>query len=151
MATAREFFCCGFFLPRPTLKNSLIAFQPLTVPSTRIVCEYTPQYPNPLSVAAGESVRVGREDDEFPGWKWCRASSGLEGWVPVELLSDASATETAVLCDYSSRELAVQPGEEVTVEDSRHEWLLVRNKQGERGWISASHADFVEEKRPTRS
>jgi uncharacterized protein YgiM (DUF1202 family) len=100
---------------------------------------------------AGEHMSIGREDDEFPGWKWCRASSGLEGWVPVELLSDASATETAVLCDYSSRELAVKPGEEVTVEDSRHEWLLVRNKQGERGWIPASHADFVEEKRPTRS
>ena len=121
------------------------------MPSARIIREYTPQYPNPLSVAAGESVSVGREDDEFSGWKWCRASSGLEGWVPVELLSDASATETAVLCDYSSRELAVQPGEEVTVEDSRHEWLLARNKQGERGWIPASHSDFVEEKRQTRS
>ena len=121
--------------------NSLIAFRLQTVPSTRVIREYTPQYPNPLSVLAGESVSVGREDDEFPGWKWCRAASGLEGWVPVELLSDASATETAVLCDYSSRELAVQPGEEVTVEDSRHEWLLVRNTRGERGWIPASHAE----------
>jgi uncharacterized protein YgiM (DUF1202 family) len=147
IVTTREFFCCGFFLPRPTLKTALIAFQPLTVPSTRIIREYTPQYSKPLSVAAGERVSVGREDDEFPGWKWCRASSGLEGWVPVELLSDASATETAALCDYSSRELAVQPGEEVTIEDSRHEWLLVRNKQGERGWIPASHADFLEGKR----
>ncbi len=119
-------------------------FNLVTVPSTRIIREYTPQYPNPLSVLAGESVSVGREDDEFPGWKWCRASSGLEGWVPVEFLSDASATETTVLCDYSSRELAVQPGEEVTVEDSRYEWLLVRNNRGERGWIPASHSDFLE-------
>lgn len=89
-------------------------------------------------------MSVGPEDDEFPGWKWCRASNGREGWVPVELLSDAGATETAILCDYSSRELAVQPGEEVTVEDSRHKWLLVRNKHGERGWIPGAYADFAE-------
>jgi uncharacterized protein YgiM (DUF1202 family) len=111
----------------------------------RIIREYRIQYADPLCVAAGDSVSIGREDDEFPGWKWCRASNGRQGWIPVELLSDASATETAVLCDYSSRELAAQPGEEVTVEDSRHEWLLVRNKHGERGWIPASHADFMEE------
>jgi len=117
----------------------------------RIIREYTPQYPHPLYVVSGESVSVGREDNEFPGWKWCRAASGGEGWVPVELLSDAAATETAVLCDYSSRELAVQTGEEVTIEDARHEWLLVRNKQGERGWIPACHADFVDGRRLKRS
>lgn len=132
---------------RQPLQQWLGCVSPLTVRSTHIIREYTPQYPNPLSVAAGEHVSVGREDDEFAGWKWCRASSGLEGWIPVELLSDASAMETAVLCDYSSRELAVQPGEEVTVEDSRHQWLLVQNRHGERGWIPASHADFVEGRR----
>jgi uncharacterized protein YgiM (DUF1202 family) len=117
----------------------------------RIIREYRIQYPDPLCVAAGDKVSIGREDDEFPGWKWCRASNGRQGWIPVELLSEASATETAVLCDYSSRELAVQSGEEVTIEDSRHEWLLVRNKQGERGWIPGSHADFMGGKRSKRS
>jgi uncharacterized protein YgiM (DUF1202 family) len=107
----------------------------------RIIREYTPQYPDSLYVVSGESVSVGREDHEFPGWKWCRASSGREGWVPVELLLDATAAETAVICDYSSRELAVQTGEEVTVEEARHEWLLVRNNRGERGWIPASHSE----------
>ena len=108
---------------------------------TRIIREYTPQHPDPLYVVSGESVSVGREYHEFPGRKWCRAASGREGWVPVELLSDAAAAETAVISDYSSRELAVKPGEEVTVEDARHEWLLVRNSQGKRGWIPASHTD----------
>src|ERR1700752_138175 len=93
----------------------------------RIIREHTPQYPHPLYVVSGESVSVGREDNEFPGWKWCRAASGGAGWVPVALLADAAATETAVLGDSSSRDHAVQPGEEVTIEDARHEWLLVRN------------------------
>ena len=112
------------------------------MPSARIIREYRIQYRDPLCVVAGENVTVGREDDEFPGWKWCTASSGCEGWVPVELLADAAAKETAVLRDYSSRELAVQLGEEVTVEDARHEWLLVRNIRGELGWIPASHAEL---------
>lgn len=111
--------------------------------SARIIREYRIQYTDPLCVVAGEKVAVGREDNEFPGWKWCRASSGHEGWVPVELLSDATATETTVLRDYSSRELAVQPGEQVTIEDGRHEWLLVRNTRGERGWIPASHVEAL--------
>ena len=121
----------------------MIAFCLLTVTSARIIREYRIQYTDPLCVVAGEKVAVGREDHEFPGWKWCKASSGREGWVPVELLSDATAAGTTVLRDYSSRELAVQSGEQVTVEDGRHEWLLVRNARGERGWIPTSHVEAL--------
>jgi SH3-like domain-containing protein len=63
-----------------------------------------------------------------------KARDGCEGWVPIELLSN-EGTEAIVLHDYSARELAVQPGEEVVVEDARHNWLLVRNAHGKRGWI----------------
>ena len=106
----------------------------------RIIREHKPQYPDPIEVDAGEPVRVGNEDTEFPGWTWCRSSDGREGWVPAELLS-SEGPDALVLENYSARELAVQPGEEVTVEASRHAWLLVRNARGERGWIPASHAE----------
>jgi uncharacterized protein YgiM (DUF1202 family) len=107
----------------------------------RIKLEYTVQYVNPIRVAAGDTVIVGREDNEFPGWKWCKASDGREGWIPVEFLSE-EGKETTVLHDYSARELAVTPGEEVIIEDARHDWLLVRNEKGERGWIPASRAEL---------
>jgi len=42
-----------------------------------------------------------------------------------------------ILQDYSARELQVQAGEDVVVEDARHGWVLVRNVKGERGWIPA--------------
>ncbi len=67
----------------------------------RIKIEHRIEYPDPLRVAAGERVNVGHEDAEFPGWKWCKASDGREGWVPVELLSNEGA-ETTVLQDYSA-------------------------------------------------
>ena len=60
---------------------------------------------DPIEIAPGEKVSVGHEDDEFPGWKWCKARDGCEGWVPVELLSN-EGTEAIVLYDYSARELA---------------------------------------------
>lgn len=106
----------------------------------RIKQDYRPQYPDPLRGTAGDRVSVGREDADFPGWKWCTAKDGRQGWVPVDLLSN-DRTEAKLLEDYSARELAVRAGEVVTVEDDRHAWLLVRNGKGERGWIPGSHAD----------
>lgn len=106
----------------------------------RITRDYQPQYSDPLEVASGEKVRVGREDEEFPGWRWCTAPDGREGWIPVELLTSQDA-EASVLEEYSARELEVRSGEEVVVVDSRHEWLLVRNDRNRRGWIPASHAE----------
>ena len=75
----------------------------------RVRLEYKVQYQNPLHVKAGESVEVGRADDDDLGWLWCRAADGREGWMPVELLSRQECL-AIVLRDYSARELAVHPG-----------------------------------------
>ncbi|HMK30084.1 MAG TPA: SH3 domain-containing protein [Terriglobales bacterium] len=110
----------------------------------RIITEYQPQYSDPIEVVAGETMLVGDEDKEFPGWRWCRARDGRAGWLPVELILAAEA-EFRVLEDYSARELSVKPGEEVTVQEARHGWLLVRNAQGERGWIPSSAAQLLQD------
>ena len=94
------------------------------------------QYANPLIVRAGENLTVGRADDAFPSWRWCKAADGRQGWVPVEFLSGQGPQATMVT-DYSAVELPVIAGEEVTVEDTRHGWLLVRKADGSCGWIPA--------------
>ena len=104
----------------------------------RIRLEYKVEYQNPIQVEAGETVEVGRAADDYPGWLWCRAADGREGWTPLELLSGERPL-AIVLRDYSARELAVQPGDEVEIEEVRHGWALVRNAQGDRGWIPKSH------------
>jgi SH3-like domain-containing protein len=108
--------------------------------SARVRLEYKVQYQNPIQVMAGESVQVGRADEDDPGWLWCRAADGREGWMPVELLS-RQASRAIVLRDYSARELAVEPGDEVELEEVRHGWALVRNTRGELGWIPKSHIE----------
>ena len=91
-----------------------------------IQSEYRVRYPDPINVAAGVRVSVGREDDGFLGWQWCRATDGREGWVPSELLS-CEGSEAIVVQDYSARELSARPGDELVVEQERHGWLFVRN------------------------
>jgi SH3-like domain-containing protein len=104
----------------------------------RVQRKYEAQYRDPIQVKAGESVEVGRADNDDPGWLWCRAVDCREGWVPVELLSGQGA-RAVMREDYSAKELAVFPGDDVEVEKACHGWLLVRNAQGERGWIPLSH------------
>jgi SH3-like domain-containing protein len=102
--------------------------------------KYEAQYRDPIQVKAGESVEVevDREDAAYPGWLWCRARDGRQGWMPVELLS-RQRPFAIVLEDYSAKELTVQPGDELEIEKVRHGWALVRNAQGELGWIPQSH------------
>jgi hypothetical protein len=84
-------------------------------PKARVQRKYEAQYRDPIQVKAGESVEVGRADDDDPGWRWCRAVDCREGWVPVELLSRQEAR--AVMREgYSATELTVFPGDEVEVE-----------------------------------
>jgi SH3-like domain-containing protein len=102
---------------------------------------YKVRYPNPIHVKAGESVQIVRADEESRGWHWCRAADGREGWVPLESLS-SQESPAVVLRDYSAKELAVQPGDEVEVQEVRQGWVLVKDAQGELGWIPQSHVNM---------
>jgi SH3-like domain-containing protein len=99
---------------------------------------YEIEYRNPIQVTAGEIVEVGRPDEDQPGWLWCRATDGREGWMPVEYLSGVRPRAT-VLRDYSAKELSVEAGDRVEVAEVYHGWALVRNAQGSLGRIPESH------------
>lgn len=117
---------------------------PAPNPKVRVNREYPVEYPNPIKVSSGEWISLGREDLEFPGWRWSKAQDGREGWVLVELLLQ-KGSHAIVLQDYSAQELAVRPGGMVRVDEVRHRWLLVRNQRGERGWIPESHTESLAE------
>ena len=50
-------------------------------PWLRVLSAWQPQYPDPIAVEVGDSVRfIDRVDDgEFPGWKWAEAGDGRAG------------------------------------------------------------------------
>jgi hypothetical protein len=100
----------------------------------RIVQDYTAQYAAPIRVSAGEFVKVGRQDEEYPGWWWCVGANGKEGWVPGAIL-ELHGNDGVVLRDYDSTELDVRTGEEVLLHEQINGWSKVTNARGDSGWV----------------
>jgi len=112
--------------------------------------DYAAQYPDPIDVPAGASVRVERPDEENPSWWWCVADDGRAGWVPGTILDPAPTpgASARVQRSYSARELSVTQGEPLVVLEEFADWLLVRNTAGTRGWVPASHIERRDAKSP---
>jgi SH3-like domain-containing protein len=99
---------------------------------------YTSQYLDPISFDAGVTVRVERADTEFPGWFWCRAPSGKEGWVHHSFLAARAGTTTSVQA-YSAKELTAAAGQQGTLIHLLDGWAYIRLDRGDEGWIPESH------------
>jgi SH3-like domain-containing protein len=99
---------------------------------------YTSQYRDPISFDAGAPVQVERADAEYPGWFWCRAPSGKEGWVHHSFLAKCSGTTTSVQA-YSARELTATAGKQGRLIHLLDGWAYVRLDTGDEGWIPQSH------------
>jgi len=99
-----------------------------------VVRPHAATYPDSIRMSAGEVVALGRRDDEWPGWVWCAARDGREGWVPEEFLGPVAEDRAAALRDYDARELTVRPGERVAVLDRAAGWTLCR-RGDDVGWV----------------
>ena len=104
----------------------------------RVARDYTPQYPDPITVRAGDRVQVGRDDPEWPGWRWCTGPDGRAGWVPEQLIQ-SDGVAAIMLRDYTARELRVQAGMEVGVGESMNGWVWATDAEGHPGWIPESY------------
>jgi SH3-like domain-containing protein len=103
-----------------------------------VIKAYTAQYLDPISFGVGEAVQVERGDSEFPGWFWCRAPSGKEGWVHHSFLAGSAGTTTSIR-PYSARELTVNSGDQGTLLQLLDGWAYIRLDAGGEGWIPESH------------
>ena len=103
-----------------------------------VIKAYTAQYADPICFNAGQTVQVERGDPEYPGWFWCRAASGKEGWVHRSFLAACAGTTTSVRA-YSARELTVAEGEQSELLELLDGWVCLRLDTGEEGWIPESY------------
>jgi hypothetical protein len=106
----------------------------------RVLRDYAAQYSDPLAVNQGDAVTVGRRDDEYPGWIWCKAASGKSGWVPESWMEINEGTGK-MLRDYSARELTVCEGNNLTMIMTESGWYYCESDSGARGWIPAANAE----------
>jgi SH3-like domain-containing protein len=102
----------------------------------RVVRDHEPIYPDPIVLRPGDRVRLGREDDEFPGWVWCTAPDGREGWVPLAILR-REGLEAVARRDYRAVELAVKRGQRVEAREELSGWFWVADADAREGWVPA--------------
>jgi hypothetical protein len=98
----------------------------------------------PLSLAAGDVVRVGRRDTDWPAFVFVTAEAG-SGWVPARHLSSDNG-EAVVTEPYNTQELATFEGQivEVVERDDESGWLWCRSGDGSEGWVPCAKLDEVE-------
>jgi uncharacterized protein YgiM (DUF1202 family) len=101
-------------------------------------------YTDPLTVRAGETLTVGRRDDEWPGWVWVTNEARKSGWMPEAFVEVLAEERGKVRRDYTARELELREGETVTVLDNESGWFWAQTADGRTGWAPASHLDLRE-------
>jgi SH3-like domain-containing protein len=102
----------------------------------RVVTEHKSTFPKPLIAATGDTVRVGKRDDEYQGWLWCTDKDGISAWVPESYLRIDGALGEFVN-DYDSYELSVGSGELLEIIEEIGGWCWCVRNNGETGWLPA--------------
>lgn len=100
----------------------------------RVLKAYTATYPDPISIKAGATVQVGRQDDEWPAFLWCIAQDGRSGWTPLPYL-ERRGSQAVARRDYNAVELTVVAGDQLTLEEELGGWYWAAAADGRRGWL----------------
>ena len=93
-------------------------------------------YPDAIAVAAGDSLVLTGQSEDWDGWRWlwARGPDGREGWVPDDLAGTGPDGVTRARRAFDAMELTVAAGETVTVLERTHGWVRLRNAEGAEGW-----------------
>lgn len=108
----------------------------------RVVKEHRASFPYAMIAREGDVVRVGKEDAEMPGWRWCRDPDGVEAWVP-ETHIDIEDGRGVFNQDYNSIEHDAQPEETVQYLGESLGWVECLNHEWRYGWIPAEKLEKI--------
>ena len=109
-----------------------------------VIASYEKQFPDPLTMNAGDELKiVKRRDEDWPGWVFCESKSGRQGWVPengIQIAGDAGVAQKS----FVAREVSVMEGEIVRIESVESGWAWVTNMTDETGWVPLKNLKIVE-------
>ncbi len=140
----------------PEKEESLVAGNPEPQRRYRVIADYQAEFPDPISVSAGETFQVSEKvefwnDNPDWVWIWCTDQRGKQGWVPKNVISFNSDGRTGTsLSAYSAREHTVAVGEELVAHQEESGWLWCTNGQGASGWVPLEYVMAVGLDRPRR-
>lgn len=107
----------------------------------RLRRDYRKKHHDPVRFQAGETVRVGERDTEWPEFLWATDGSGRSGWVHERFLA-ATTGEATALQDYDARELDAEAGDVVRLIEEAGGWWWCENAIGEQGWLPERDLDI---------
>ncbi len=99
-----------------------------------MIRDHKASYTYAMVASEGDSVSVGREDPEMPGWFWCRDSRGVEMWVPSTHVHIEGRGGVFNQC-YNSAELDARVGDVVQVLGEALGWAEALDSKWRYGWI----------------
>ena len=108
----------------------------------RVIEEHVASFDYAFTVEKDESVSVGREDPEMPGWYWCKNAAGLEAWIPsthVDIKDEAAVFNQP----YNSTEHDAKPGDIVQYLGESLGWIECLNKEWGYGWIPSPKLEKI--------
>lgn len=91
----------------------------------------------PLSLAAGDLVRLGPPDADWPGWVWVTAVNGRGSYVPEDHLATLPDGTARVTNAFHARDLTVRRGDAVESLREVKGWHWCRDAAGAEGWLPA--------------
>lgn len=112
-----------------------------------VIKDHETEYPNPITLEAGEKVIIGEEHEPVEGenwenWVYCiKEDNSNAGWVPKQIID---YEKEIILRDYSAKELSIAEGAIVEGIEEMNGWLLSKNKlTGEIGWIPLENIKLI--------
>ncbi|MGO1072158.1 SH3 domain-containing protein [Lysobacter sp. CA199] len=110
-----------------------------------VVADYRTRYHDPIRLDAGQIVRLGERDSEWPAFVWTQTDDGRAGWAPCDWLRPLDAQHAEALRAYDARELDVEAGQWLRLIDELGGWWWAqREHDGAQGWVPARHLGAIE-------
>lgn len=102
----------------------------------KVIESWEASYEDPIRLKRGEAVHLTGQREAWDGhvWLWARSASGLEGWIPDNLVDEGAEMPVAKQ-DYSAAELTCQTGDVLVAEETTHGWVRCRRADGRVGWV----------------
>ena len=107
----------------------------------RVSKEHEASFDYAFIAEKGDKISVGKEDNEMPGWLWCKNSTGLEAWIPNTHI-DIDGKTAIFNQPYNSVELNAKAGEVVQYLGESLGWTECFNKEWKYGWIPSSKVEI---------
>lgn len=104
------------------------------------------EFPNPIKVLKGESVKCIEESDgngDWKGWVFCKTINN-EGWIPQQII-DQNNDKGIILENYDATEFNLEIGDILVEEKVLNGWIwgYKEKELQKKGWAPLNHIELI--------